>query len=268
MQLPDNVLRAHTPSAEDNINGAINLKDAPRRSRWTAWCDIAQSVTGGLLAIFLFCHMAFTSSIQVSEDLFWNLVATSGLTFIGGTPHEWAHVVFIGAIGLLVCIHGLCALRRFPSSYHQCRDMAKHVRLVHHFDTSLWAVQIVTAVILLICVFPHIISMLTSPSNIGPWLSGLHAYHDGLLYTLIFLIAAEVHGLVGLYRVLVKWGVWSGEREGLRRVMLVITVLMICCGAATAWKYYSIGAARAVSENPSAHYTPVHPWYDLDQMKN
>ena len=86
MQLPDNVLRAHTPTAEDNINGT-NLKDAKRQSRWTAWADVTQSVTGGLLALFLFCHMAFTSSIQISKDLFWNLVATSGLTFIGGTEH-------------------------------------------------------------------------------------------------------------------------------------------------------------------------------------
>lgn len=93
MQLPDNILRAHTPTLDENIKGAINDKDMPRRSKWTAWCDVAQSVTGGLLAIFLFCHMAFTSSIQISKDLFWNLVATSGLTFIGGHPHEWAHVI-------------------------------------------------------------------------------------------------------------------------------------------------------------------------------
>ena len=54
MQLPDNILRAHTPTLDENIKGAINDKDMPRRSKWTAWCDVAQSVTGGLLAIFLF----------------------------------------------------------------------------------------------------------------------------------------------------------------------------------------------------------------------
>lgn len=265
MQLPDNILRAHTPTLDENIKGAINDKDMPRRSKWTAWCDVAQSVTGGLLAIFLFCHMAFTSSIQISKDLFWNLVATSGLTFIGGHPHEWAHVIFVGLITLLICIHGLCALRRFPSSYHQCRDMKNHVRLIHHTDTTLWAIQIVTAVVLLICVFPHVISMLTNPSGIGPNLSGVHAYHDGLLYTFIFLVAAETHGLIGLYRVLVKWGIWSGEREGLRKAMIVITVLMILCGAATALKYYSIGADQVKLGTPAERYVPQNPWYDVSE---
>lgn len=266
MQLPDNILRAHTPALQENIDG-VNLKDAKRQSRWTAWADVTQSVTGGILALFLFCHMAFTSSIQISNDLFWNLVATSGLTFIGGEEHPWAHVIFIGFITLLVCLHGLAALRRFPSSYRQCRDMKGHVALLHHFDTTLWAGQIITAVVLLVCVFPHLISMLTNPSGMGPYLSGLHAYHDGMVYTLIFLVAAEFHGLIGLYRVLVKWGIWSGEREGLRKIMLVITVLMICCGAATSWKYYTIGAQRAVSDNPAAKYEPINPWYELDQMK-
>lgn len=114
MQLPDNILRAHTPTLDENIKGAINDKDMPRRSKWTAWCDVAQSVTGGLLAIFLFCHMAFTSSIQISKDLFWNLVATSGLTFIGGHPHEWAHVIFVGLITLLIAstVSALCAASR------------------------------------------------------------------------------------------------------------------------------------------------------------
>lgn len=36
--------------------------------------------------------------------------------------------------------------------------------------------------------------MLTNPSGIGPNLSGVHAYHDGLLYT--FIVAAETHGLI------------------------------------------------------------------------
>ncbi len=264
MQLPDKVLRAYTPALQDNIDG-VNLKDAKRQSSKTAWCDVLQSLTGGLLAIFLFCHMAFTSSIQISQDLFANLVATSGLKFLTGNEQAWAHVLLIGFITLLVCIHGLCALRRFPSSYRQCRDMKGHITLLHHFDTSLWGIQIVTAVVLLICVFPHVISMLTNPHGMDPWLSGVHAYHDGLIYTFIFLVATELHGLIGLYRVLVKWGIWSGEREGLRKVMLVITLLMIACGSVTGYTFYSIGQDRVEnSDNPAAHYefsNPDNAWY-------
>ena len=62
-----------------------------------------------------------------------------------------------------------------------------------------------------------------------------------------------------------KWGIWSGEREGLRKAMIVITVLMILCGAATALKYYSIGADQVKLGTPAERYVPQNPWYDVNE---
>ena len=85
---PDNIKYGHTPTGPEVIAG-VTLKDAKRASKWPAYVDVAQSVTGAILGIFLFCHMAFTSSIQVGKDLFWNLIQVSGGTPIFGHEQIW-----------------------------------------------------------------------------------------------------------------------------------------------------------------------------------
>ena len=52
MTTPDSIKYAHTPSATDNVWG-VGLKDAKRQSKCTARLDVAQSVTGLILGIFL-----------------------------------------------------------------------------------------------------------------------------------------------------------------------------------------------------------------------
>ena len=203
---PDNIKYGHTPTGPEVIAG-VTLKDAKR----AAYVDVAQSVTGAILGIFLFCHMAFTSSIQVGKDLFWNLIQVSGGTPIFGHEQIWLHFLFVGIITLCVIIHALCALRRFPTSYKQFRDIRAHVKVVHHTDSSLWFIQFVTAIILTGMVFPHVMGMLTAPSEIDPNLSSVHTYHNGLIWTLIFLVATELHGMIGLYRLAVKWDVIKGR---------------------------------------------------------
>lgn len=96
MTTPDSIKYAHTPSATDNVWG-VGLKDAKRQSKCTARLDVAQSVTGLILGIFLFCHMGFTGSVNFGKDLFANLIghlrAASGLTVQttpGCTSSLWA----------------------------------------------------------------------------------------------------------------------------------------------------------------------------------
>lgn len=265
MTTPDNVKYANTPTATENVWG-VGLKDAKRQSKFTAIADVTQSVTGLILGIFLFCHMAFTSSVQFGKDVFANLIAFSGGAFIDGHEHLWLHVVFVGFIFLCVVLHALCALRRFPTSYRQCRDIRAHYRLVKHEDTTLWMVQLVTAFLLFLLVFPHLISMLTNPGGFDPNLIGVHTYHNGMIYTFIFLVVTELHGMIGLYRLAVKWDIFeknpetdiidqrSTERHGLRKTMLFVALLMIICGTLTAWKNYSIGAEQIAAGQEATRY--------------
>ena len=258
---PDQIKYGYTPDFEQNING-VALKDAKRVSRWPAILDVTQSVTGLILGLFLFCHMAFTSSIQISKDLFWNLIETSGGAFIFSSSQEWMHVLFVGFITLCVILHALCALRRFPTSYHQFRDIKAHVGVLHHTDTTLWFIQFVTAVILTAFVFPHVMGMLMAPGEIDPNLSSVHTYHMGLCWTLVFLVVTELHGMIGLYRLGVKWNVIKGERAGFRKTMLVVAVLMIACGSLTAFTYWSYGKQLVEADQAALRYQPNYNWYE------
>ena len=245
MTTPDSIKYAHTPSATDNVWG-VGLKDAKRQSKCTARLDVAQSVTGLILGIFLFCHMGFTGSVNFGKDLFANLIATSG-----------------GFIFLCVIIHMFCALRRFPTSYKKLHDLHSHVKLVHHEDTTLWYVQLITAFALFFLVFPHLMTMLTNP-------------HGFDLYTFIFLVCTELHGMIGLYRLAVKWDIFAKnpdskimdqraatDRTGLRKGMLVVALLMIVGGSITMWTNYSIGADQVAKNAEAERYVvPAEAnWY-------
>ena len=265
MTTPDSVKYSNTPTATENVWG-VGLKDAKRRSKYLAYCDVAQSVTGLILGLFLFCHMAFTSSVNFGKDLFANLIETSGGAFINGEEHLWMHVVFVGFIFVCVVIHALCALRRFPTSYRQCRAINARSRLRRHADTTLWMVQLVTAFLLFLLVFPHLMSMLTNPGGFDPNLIGVHTYHNGLLYTFIFLVVTELHGMIGLYRLAVKWDIFAknperdiidqrqGDRAGLRKTMLGVALLMIVMGSITIWTNYSIGAEQVANGQEAQRY--------------
>ena len=265
MTTPESIKYANTPTATENVWG-VGLKDAKRQSRFTAICDVTQSVTGLILGLFLFCHMAFTSSVQFGKDVFWNLIAFSGGHFLDGQDHPSFHFIFVLFITICVTLHALCALRRFPTSYHQCRDIKAHYRLLRHPDTTLWMIQLVTAFLLFLFVFPHVMGMLTNPSGFDPNLIGVHTYHSGMLYTFIFLVITELHGMIGLYRLAVKWDIFAknperdiidqrvGDRAGLRKTMLVIAFLMIVCGTLTVWTNYSIGAEQVEAGQEAARY--------------
>ena len=73
--------------------------------------------------------------------------------------------------------------------------------------------------------------------------------------------AKELHGMIGLYRLAVKWDVMAGNRAALRKVMYFLIVAMIACGSLTAWTYYSNGKALVESGEPIVKYEPVNNWW-------
>ena len=155
-------------------------------------------------------------------------------------------------------------------------DLHSHVKLVHHEDTTLWYVQLITAFALFFLVFPHLMTMLTNPHGFDPNLIGVHTYHNGLLYTFIFLVCTELHGMIGLYRLAVKWDIFAKnpdskimdqraatDRTGLRKGMLVVALLMIVGGSITMWTNYSIGADQVAKNAEAERYVvPAEAnWY-------
>ena len=57
----------------NSIIAGVGLADAPRKSRWPARLDLIQSGTGLLLALFMWGHMFFVSSILISNDAMWTI---------------------------------------------------------------------------------------------------------------------------------------------------------------------------------------------------
>ncbi len=243
-----------TPSAKTIIDG-IDLTETQHKSHAYAWVDVLQSGTGLILGLFLFCHMAFTSSILLGKDTFWNLVSLTGGYFIDGVDHLWMHSLFVGVIFVLVVIHAITALRKFPQNYKALRIMRGHVKLLRHNDTTWWWFQFLTGVVLTALVFPHMLPMLMNPGEIGPYGSGLEVYNSWLWVVYLFLIVTEVHGMIGLYRLCMKWcGPSNATRVLLRKVTIGLIIFMIALGSFTIMGYYNAG--KEAHELGETHFVP------------
>lgn len=242
------------------IIAGVGLSHARRKSRLPAFMDVTQSATGLVLALFLWAHMCFTSSILISKDAFWTLVQASGGYFITGRDMPWVHSVVVAIMLALVAVHAILALRKFPINYRQYRNFTGHYKLIRHGDTTLWWVQVVTGVALTALAFPHLLEMMMRPEEIGPYQSGLRVYESWLAVSLLFLVATEVHGAIGLYRICVKWGFFEGKNpdESRRRLkvgMWALIAILLTAGSLTLGAYYKLGSE--VQYTPEAVYTPA-----------
>jgi fumarate reductase subunit C len=56
-----------------SVIAGVGLADRGRKSRWPARMDLAQSLTGLVLGLFMWGHMFFVSSILVSKDAMWTI---------------------------------------------------------------------------------------------------------------------------------------------------------------------------------------------------
>jgi fumarate reductase subunit C len=240
---------------------AVNASVPVRSSRWPARLDVAQSVSGLLLALFMWGHMVFVSSILVSKDAMWTITKLFEGYFFFGRSYPWIVSVIIGAVFALFIAHAGLALRKFPANYRQYALFRHHMQGMRHEDTTLWYWQVITGFALFFLASAHLWWMITHPGNIGPYASSDRVWgdHFWVLY-LVLLFAVEIHGGVGLYRLAVKWGVFEGRdpaasRRRLRRVKWTITVFLIALGLATLAAYVRIGMAHEAQRGE--RYTPA-----------
>lgn len=220
-------------------------------SHWPARLDVAQSVSGLLLALFMWGHMIFVASILISRDAMWTVTKFFEGHFFFGRPYPVIVSGVAATVFALVVLHAALALRKFPSSYRQYTLFKRHMHGMQHEDTTLWYWQALTGFALFFLASAHLYWMLVNPDRIGPFESADRVWSDHfwILY-LVMLFAVEIHGGVGLYRLAVKWGFFSGPdvqraRRRLRRVKWAITVFLIVLGLATLAAYIRIGIEHA-----------------------
>ena len=223
----------------------------PRKSLIPARLDFVQSATGLLLALFLWGHMFFVSSILVSEHAMWTITKMFEGYFLFGESHYWIVSAIVAVVIALFVTHAFLAMRKFPINYGQWRTFREHMHTMRHADTTLWFVQAATGFALFFLASIHLYVMLTHPERIGPVESADRVWSD--LYWplyLVLLFAVELHGGIGLYRLCVKWGWFAGSdpeatRRRLTKVKWALTTFFVVLGLATLAAYVKIGIAHA-----------------------
>ena len=243
------------------IIAGVGLSDTPAKSRWPARLDLIQSGTGLVLALFMWGHMFFVSSILISNDAMWAITKLfEGYFFLGRSYPIIVSFVVAAVIALLVA-HAFLAVRKFPINYRQFTLFRSHMKMLRHEDTTLWFWQAFTGFALFFLAAPHLYVMLTHPELIGPFESADRVWtgHYWPLYILL-LLAVELHAGIGLYRLAVKWDWFGGAdpratRRRLKALKWALTAFFLVLGFGTLAAYIRIGIAHA--PNYGERYVPA-----------
>jgi len=244
------------------IEGTIDKKVDGKKSKIPAKLDFYQSLTGIILAIFIKFHLIFVSSILISKDFMYQVdkILSGSLLVKGGDP------AFVSGFALFIFIvlivHAILAVRKFPNSFRQYRNFRSHTMMFPHNDTILWGVQIITGFILFFFASMHLYQMMSEPANIGPFLSSDRIWTDNawVMY-IILLVAVELHATIGLYRLAVKWGWFQAKtyKDTRRRLKLVrnsIIIFYLVLGTLSLSAYMKIGYEH--QDNYGEKYIPSY----------
>jgi fumarate reductase subunit C len=231
------------------------MLDCPLMSRkksvWPARVDVLQSLSGLLLVLFVWMHMFFESSILLGKDaMYWVTKMFEGEPLFG-KPYPLL-VSMVGVIVfLLVAAHAVLALRKFPASARQYRQFHRHMNAMHHPDTTLWLVQVVTGFCLFFLVSAHLYMVIAQPGNIGPYASSDRIWTGKfwILYALL-LVTVHLHAGIGMYRLAMKWGPLTSDNTAVVRARVKVAmwccvVFFLCLGTASLLTYMKIGYEHA-----------------------
>ena len=229
------------------IEGLIDRQVDGKKSKMPARLDFFQSLTGLILGLFMWVHMALVSSILISESFMYKVTKLLEGSWLidGGNPAFVS--VSVAVIFVIFISHAFLAIRKFPNSYRQYRNFKAHMIMYPHSDTKLWFIQAITGFALFFLGSIHLYIMLTNPSEIGPYMSS-HRVVEQLMWPLyiLLLIAVELHGTIGLYKLSVKWGWFEGKntkitRARLKRIKWFITSFFLILGILSLLAYVKIG---------------------------
>ncbi|WP_188149998.1 fumarate reductase cytochrome b subunit [Teredinibacter waterburyi] len=247
-----------------SANKPIPVRSA-HLNRWPAWMDMAQGATGLILVLFMWTHMFLVSSILLGKDAMYFVARLFEGEPMLGKPYPILVSLFAVFILTLIVVHAVLALRKFPNSASQYRTLHQHLGNLKHADSSLWYVQVLTGFALFFLASVHLYQLITHPADIGPYASSDRVWSGRVwpLY-LILLFVVELHAGIGIYRLVIKWGLFLGDnakrnRKILHSIKWALTIFFIVLGLFTLGAYMKIGAEHAdrVGERyvPSYHQT-------------
>lgn len=229
------------------IEGFLGQSVDGKKSRVPARLDFIQSASGLFLALFMWAHMFFVASILFGKDAMYSISKFfEGAAFLS-EPQPILVSIVVACVFTIFIVHAGLAMRKFPINFRQWQQYRTHMKMMKHSDTSLWFFQATTGFIMFFLGSAHLFMMMTKAHTIGPFGSADRMWSDFMWpFYLILLIAVEVHGTVGLYRLCVKWGWFEGKnaketRANLKKVKWGITVFFMALGLMTLFAYMKIG---------------------------
>ncbi len=209
-----------------------SLRPANAASRQLLY-ELLSGGTGLILALFMWGHMVFVGSI---------LTGSVGFNWLA----EMLEIYFIAqptviVIFTLFLVHAVLAARKIPAQLAERRKMAELGRGLKglHEESILWIWQVRTGMIVLVLGSFHLVLMaidVLTPlwgERIGiEAVTSFERVQAGLwLPYAILLICVEFHASIGLYRLAVKWGVFSKlGRSTLHTIERVILWLFLGLG--------------------------------------
>ena len=132
-----------------DVIAGVGLADAPRKSRWPARMDLAQSLTGLVLGLFMWGHMFFVSSILVSKDAMWTITKFFEGYFFFGKAYPGHRVVHRRRrSSRWSSLHAFLAMRKFPANYRQYRAVPRPHEAAAPRGHHALVVQVVTGFVL------------------------------------------------------------------------------------------------------------------------
>ena len=224
--------------------------------------DFIQSLTGVILALFISGHILFESSILISKDAMYTMTQFFEGYYFFGEKHPEIISLLALSILLIIIVHAVIALRKFPANYKQYTMMKEHMVRMNHHDTSLWAIQVITGFAMFFLASIHLYTMISQPEMIGPYASSERMVTEMMwpLY-LLLLFAVVIHAGIGVYRLILKWGLFEADQQKymkqrralLRTIMYFVVTLYLVVGVASLARYINIGYVHDFKEGERYH---------------
>lgn len=249
------------------MDSYIIESNTKKKSRLPARLDFVQSGTGLILGLFIWMHLLFDSSIILGKSSFNFVSKILELSFLSDTGHGFPIAVFFAALTIFIIfiIHALLGVRKFPVSWKQHRILRDQMQMLDHSETTLWYVQVVTGFFMFFAGSAHLYVILLNPGGIGPYMSADRIVSGNMwsLY-LVLLVCVVLHGNIGLYRLCMKWGWFSGQdarksRQALKKIRNRLIIFYITIGILALLVFGVIGIKHRdnVGERYSQHGTAV-----------
>jgi fumarate reductase subunit C len=236
-----------------------------RKSRMPARLDLLQSLTGLILGLFIWVHIFLDSSIIFGEAAFSFVSRNLEFAFLSETGHGYPIVVFAAVLIIftLFIIHAVLGVRKIPISWEQHRIIVEQMQGMKHPDTNLWYVQVVTGVIMFFAGSAHLFTILLNPGTIDSYLSADRMVSANMwaLY-LILLVGVGLHACIGLYRLMMKWNLFTGKnpkkfRQRLKKVRNIACIVFLGIGTIALIAFVVIGIQHK-DHAGERYYKAVH----------